>query len=91
MGIGSMVLLFLTAAAIGVIAALLVRRGSRKQYEQIEKQNRTANSISPNHIQDLILPNNMGRAIEEVAATLKKENINPQFHVDCFPERQDTK
>lgn len=94
MGIGNMTMLFVIPAAVGIIAALSVRHNNKMQREKKKQGNQvvnTINTISANHIQDLILPNNMGRPIEKVISTLAKENIDPQFYIDCFPERQETK
>lgn len=91
MEIGYMILLFLVAAVIGIIIALLVRHSNKMLYKKMEQENQVSNTISASHIQDLILPNNMGRSIEKVISTLNKENANPQFYVDCFPKQKDMK
>lgn len=39
-------------------------------------------SISENHIQDCILPNNRGKSIDTIASKLISDQIDPDFSVD---------
>ena len=76
--------LLLGAIVIGIVCAIVFLKHTITQSGA--KTVDVSNHINTKYIQELILPNNMGKPIETVVANLEMKKVNLEFNVDCYRE-----
>lgn len=66
--------------AIGILGMILILMLMLKAPANVNNHLRN-NSIDTKRLEEIILPNNKGRSIDDVIKNMKKNDITPEFHL----------
>ena len=67
--------------AIGIAGMILILILMMKTPTNINKQSRI-NTIDTKHLEEMILPNNKGRSIDDVVECMVANGITPEFYLE---------
>lgn len=79
------VIFYSSAVLLGIVLSGVLEfvvRAMRKRKAFVVAEKPATITISENHIQECILPNNRGKSIDVIVQNLKTNNIDPDFSVD---------